>query len=241
MNAAVGTAPSAIPSLTPSLSFDDNAPILGRSFMYVPPAFREADLSEVHRVMREARLVQLVTAGPDGIIATPLPMLLAAEEGEQGVLYGHMARANPHWQMPVSGDALAIFMGPDAYVSPSWYASKQTDGKVVPTWNYVAVHVYGKVEFFDDPSRLLDVVSTLTDRHESGRPDRWSVADAPADYIAAMLRGIVGVRLPVARIDAKRKMSQNRSAADRAGVAAALAASEDPADRAAAALIPRTC
>ncbi|CAM3741392.1 Transcriptional regulator [Bordetella sputigena] len=206
--------------------------------MYVPPAFREEDLSAIHRVMREARLVQLVTHGADGLIATPLPMLLAADEGEQGVLYGHMARANPHWRAPVEGEALAIFMGPDAYVTPSWYASKQRDGKVVPTWNYVAVHAYGPVEFFDDAERLLRVVSGLTDRQESTREAPWAVSDAPADYIAAMLRGIVGVRLPIVRIDAKRKMSQNRNPEDRAGVAAGLAASDDPLARAAARAMP---
>lgn len=206
--------------------------------MYVPPAFREEDLPSIHRVMREARLVQLVTSGPDGLIATPLPMLLAADEGEQGVLYGHMARANPHWRTPVAGEALAIFMGPDAYVTPSWYATKQRDGKVVPTWNYVAVHAYGPVEFFDDAERLLRVVAGLTDRQESTRAAPWAVSDAPADYIAAMLRGIVGVRLPIVRIDAKRKMSQNRNPEDRAGVAAGLAGSDDPLDRAAARAMP---
>ncbi|AOB33833.1 transcriptional regulator [Bordetella sp. H567] len=207
--------------------------------MYVPPAFREEDLSTIHRAMREARLIQLVTAGPDGLMATPLPMLLAADEGEQGVLYGHMARANPHWRAAITGEALAIFMGPDAYVSPSWYASKARDGKVVPTWNYLAVHAYGPVEFFDDAQRLLQVVSGLTDRQEAARDEPWSVSDAPPDYVASMLRGIVGIRLPIARIDAKRKMSQNRSTEDRAGVMAGLAASEDPMDRAAAALIPK--
>lgn len=207
-------------------------------FMYVPPAFLEEDRSTIHRVMREARLVQLVTSGPDGLLATPLPMLLEADEGEHGVLYGHIARANPHWRTPVAGDALAIFMGPDAYVSPSWYATKQRDGKVVPTWNYVAVHAYGPVEFFDDAARLLRVVSGLTERHEAGRDTPWAVSDAPAEYVSSMLRGIVGVRLPIARIDAKRKMSQNRNAEDRAGVMSGLAASADPLDRAAGALIP---
>jgi transcriptional regulator len=207
--------------------------------MYVPPAFREEDLSFIHQTIREARLAHLVTAAAGEIMATPLPMLLSADEGEQGVLYGHVARANPHWQAPVDGQAMAIFMGPDGYVSPSWYASKQRDGKVVPTWNYVAVHVYGTVEFFDDPDRLLAVVSRLTDRHEAARSQPWAVADAPQTYVAAQLHGIIGVRLPIARIDAKRKMSQNRNAEDRAGVAAGLAASADPTDRKAATLIPK--
>ncbi|ARP85827.1 FMN-binding negative transcriptional regulator [Bordetella genomosp. 9] len=207
--------------------------------MYIPSAFRVDDLSAIHAALRDARLAQLVTAGPDGIVATPLPMLLETGEGGQGVLYGHMARANPQWKAPVNGDALAIFMGPDAYVSPSWYPGKQRDGKVVPTWNYLAIHVYGPVEYFDDADRLRKVVTALTARHEAGRPQPWAVSDAPADYIAAMLKGIVGVRLPIARIEAKRKMSQNRSEEDRAGVAAGLAASDDPLDRAAAALVPR--
>ncbi|ANN76979.1 FMN-binding negative transcriptional regulator [Bordetella flabilis] len=207
--------------------------------MYVPPAFREEDLSVIHQTMRDAPLAHLVTAGPAGVVATPLPMLLVAEEGEHGVLYGHVSRGNPHWRAEVAGDAMAIFMGPDAYVSPSWYPSKQRDGKVVPTWNYVAVHAYGPVEFFDDAARLLTVVSALTERHESGRDAPWAVSDAPQDYVAAQLRGIIGVRLPIARIEAKRKMSQNRNAEDRAGVAAGLAQSHRDGDRKAAALIPK--
>ncbi len=133
---------------------------------------------------------------------------------------------------------MAIFMGPDAYIIPSWYTSRQKHGKVVPTWNYVAVHAYGPVEFFDDPDRLLDVVTRLTNLHEASREKPWAVTDAPEDFIRAMLRGIIGLRLPITCLEGKRKMSQNRSAEDRAGVAAALATSENAADRAAAALIP---
>jgi transcriptional regulator len=133
---------------------------------------------------------------------------------------------------------MAIFTGLDAYISQSWYASKQEHGKVVPTWNYVAVHAYGHVEFFDDPDRLLDVVTRLTNLHERPRAKPWAVTDAPKDFIRAMLRGIIGLRLPITRLEGKRKMSQNRSAEDRAGVATALATSENAPDRAAAALIP---
>ncbi|NYZ15639.1 FMN-binding negative transcriptional regulator [Azospirillum sp. RWY-5-1] len=206
--------------------------------MYVPPAFRESDRDAIHATMRAAGLASLVTATAEGLICTPLPMLLAPDEGELGTLYGHVAKANPQWRAPPAGDALAIFMGPDAYVSPSWYESKRVDGKVVPTWNYVAVHAYGPVEFFEDADRLLEVVTRLTDRHEGSRAEPWAVADAPPDFIRAQLRGIVGVRLPIARIDAKRKMSQNRKPEDRAGVKLGLAASADPGDRAAAVLIP---
>jgi transcriptional regulator len=134
---------------------------------------------------------------------------------------------------------MAIFMGPDAYVTPSWYAAKQETGKVVPTWNYIAVHAYGPVEFFDDADRLLDIVTRLTELHERPRTEPWAVTDAPADFIQAQLRGIVGLRMPLTRIEGKRKMTQNRSAADRAGVASGLAGSERPADRAVAALIPK--
>src|SRR5689334_20266133 len=115
--------------------------------MYVPPAFREDDVAVLHQVMREARLASLVTATAEGLIATPLPLLIAPDEGPNGTLYGHVARANPQWQRAVVGQAMAMFMGPDAYVTPSWYVSKAEHGKVVPTWNYVAVHAYGPVEF----------------------------------------------------------------------------------------------
>ncbi len=206
--------------------------------MYVPPAFREEDLSALHGTMRDARLASLVTATDEGLIATPLPLFLAADEGPFGTLYGHLARANPQWKLPPMGEALALFMGSDAYVSPAWYPSKQEHGKVVPTWNYVAVNAYGPVEFFDDADRLLEVVTRLTNIHEGSRPEPWAVTDAPESFIRAQLKGIVGLRLPITRLQGKRKMSQNRSAEDRTGVAAGLAASDRASDRAAAALIP---
>ncbi|PHK94863.1 transcriptional regulator [Pseudoroseomonas rhizosphaerae] len=206
--------------------------------MYVPPAFREDDRAALHGMMRDARLANLVTATAEGLVATPLPLFLAPEEGPHGTLYGHLARANPQWKLPPSDEAMALFTGPDAYVSPSWYPSKQEHQKVVPTWNYVAVHAYGPVEFFEDADRLLEVVTRLTDLHERPRAKPWAVADAPEGFIRAQLRGIVGLRLPIARLEGKRKMSQNRAAADRAGVAAGLAASDRASDRAVAALIP---
>ncbi len=153
------------------------------------------------------------------------------------VLHGHLAKANPQWKTPAIGEAMVIFSGPEAYVTPSWYETKREHGKVVPTWNYVAVHAYGPAEFYEDEGRLLDLVSRLTDLHESRRAEPWAVADAPEPFVSAQLRGIVGLRLPISRLEGKRKMSQNRGAADRAGVAAGLAASEDPSDRAAGALV----
>jgi transcriptional regulator len=206
--------------------------------MYVPPAFRDDDRDSLRATIRAARLANFVTATADGPLATPLPLFLDESEGEQGVIYGHLAKANPQWRLPPLGDGLAIFMGPDAYVTPTWYATKQETGKVVPTWNYVAVHAYGPVEFFDDPGRLLEAVSRLTNLHEGERASPWAVSDAPADFVQAQLRGIVGIRMPVTRLEGKRKMSQNRSAADRAGVAAGLAASERASDREVAPLIP---
>lgn len=203
--------------------------------MYVPPAFRDDDLASLHATMQAAQLANLVTATADGIDASPLPLFLASGEGDKGVLYGHLARANRQWRGKVTSEALAIFMGPDAYVSPSWYASKTTDGRVVPTYNYVTVHAYGPIEFFDDADRLLSVVTRLTSLHENARPTPWSVSDAPADYIKAQLRAIVGIRMPITRLVGKRKLSQNRPAQDRLRVAEGLATSERTGDRSLAA------
>lgn len=199
--------------------------------MYVPPAFREDDRDAMFETMRAAPLAQFITATADGPLCTPLPLFVVPEEGENGTIYGHLSRANDQWRVPVIGAALAVFAGPDAYVSPSWYATKRETGKVVPTWNYVTVHAHGPVEFFDDADRLLDIVTRLTARHEAGRAEPWAVDDAPADFIAAQLRGIVGLRMPISRLDGKAKLSQNRPAADRAGVAAALADSDRANDR----------
>src|SRR3954470_10362918 len=133
--------------------------------MYIPPAFKDDDSESIEATIRDARLASLVTATADGPVATPMPLFLDKSEGERGVLYGHLAKANTQWRLPVIGEALAIFAGPEAYVTPSWYATKQETGKVVPTWNYVAVHAYGPVEFFQEPERLLDAVTRLTNKH----------------------------------------------------------------------------
>lgn len=206
--------------------------------MYTPPAFLDDDRESLRALMRSARLANFVTATAEGPLATPLPLFLDAGEGEYGVIYGHLAKANPQWRVAPVGHGLAIFMGPDAYVTPAWYATKQETGKVVPTWNYVAVHASGPVEFFEDTGRLLDVVKRLTDLHEGERASPWAVSDAPPDFVEAQLRGIVGLRMPIKRLEGKRKMSQNRNAADRAGVAAGLAASGRASDREVGPLIP---
>lgn len=208
--------------------------------MYTPPAFREDDPAALRAAMREARLATLVTATAEGLVATPLPLFLDETEGALGTLYGHVARANRQWTLEPAGEALAIFAGPDAYVTPSWYPSKHEHGKAVPTWNYVAVHAYGPVEFFEDRERLREAVTRLTELYERPRADPWAVTDAPESYVEAQLRGIVGLRLPIARIEGKRKMSQNRPQADRDGVAAGLGASASEADRRVAALVAGT-
>lgn len=206
--------------------------------MYIPPAFREDDLPTLHAWMRASRLASVVTATEAGLCASALPLVLDESDGPFGTLYGHVARPNVQWKLPPQGDGLAIFMGPNAYVTPSSYATKREHGKVVPTWNYTAVHAHGPIEFFEDEDRLLDVVTRLTNLHESSRPESWAVTDAPERFIKAQLRGIVGLRMTIGRLEGKRKMSQNRSAADRQGVADGLGQSEREGDRRVAAMIP---
>ena len=207
--------------------------------MYIPSAFSVSERSDLSETIRACGLATFITAGPEGPMVTPLPMLLDEKEGEFGTLYGHVARANPHWRAPVVGDAVALFSGPDAYVSPGWYASKAEHGKVVPTWNYEIIEARGSVEFFDDRVRLLDLVSRLTNLHEGNRGMSWRVDDAPTDFVDMQLRAIVGVRLSITSLQGKRKMSQNRNAQDRAGVAKGLGSSDDARDREVAQRIPR--
>ena len=193
--------------------------------MYLPPAFREDRLDVLHAIIRDAGLATLVTLTDGGLVASHVPLLLDPEPAPYGTLIGHLARPNPQGtSSQPDPEALAIFHGPEAYVTPNWYATKRETGKVVPTWNYVAVHAYGPLRLFHDPARLLEVVTRLTERHEAPRAEPWAVADAPPDFIAGMLRGIVGIEIPIARLEGKRKMSQNRPAADRAGVIAGLSA-----------------
>jgi transcriptional regulator len=206
--------------------------------MYTPSAFAIDDLSQLHELILATRLAILVTHGEHGLQASHVPVLLHREQGPNGTLYGHLAKANTQWKDLRDGaEALLIFSGPDAYVSPGFYPSKAEHGKVVPTWNYVAVHAYGRAETFIDGGRLLDIVSTLTDRHEAGRAQPWKVADAPADYIDGMLKAIVGFAVPIERLEGKRKLSQNRNTADIAGVREGLAASPDANDQALAHLM----
>ena len=205
--------------------------------MYIPPLFKEDRIDVLHDAIRRTGLATLVTLAADGLIASHVPLLLDADPAPYGTLIGHLARPNPQARGAIPGvQALAIFQGPDAYITPSWYATKRENGKVVPTWNYVAIHAHGPIEFFDDTERLRDVVTRLTEREEQARADPWAVSDAPAAFIDGMLKGIVGFALPIARLEGKWKMSQNRPAEDRAGVVAGL---ERQGREDVAALVPR--
>ena len=185
--------------------------------------------------MRGAPFANLVTMGGEGLDATPLPLMLDPSGGLRGSLIGHIARANPQWRTTdVAHEALAIFSGPDSYISPSYYETKRLTGKVVPTWNYVTVHARGRITFFHETEALLGLVRRLTDLHEGERAAPWAVSDAPADFIQSQLRAIVGVRLEITALTGKWKMSQNRSPADRAGVVAGLRNDGGPAAEAVA-------
>lgn len=187
--------------------------------MFVPPIFNEDRVPVIHDAIRKIGFGTLVTLTPDGMEASHVPMLLRPEPEPYGTLIGHLSRANPQWTRVAPGTrTLAIFLGPEGYVTPSWYATKKKTGKVVPTWNYVAVHAYGTIEFRDDAAGLREIVTALTDTHESPRAQPWAVTDAPEDFIQAQLKGIVGFALKIERLEGKWKMSQNRPAEDRAGV-----------------------
>ena len=188
--------------------------------LYVP-RFNVMDADDVRPFVAAVATAQLVTVGADGAPdATFLPVLW---EGDR--LVGHVARANAHWRRMVEDSpALAVVTGPDTYVSPGWYATKAEHGRVVPTWNYSVVHLRGRLRVHDDPEWVRALVTRLTDRHEQSREEPWQVTDAPEDYVTKNLRPIVGVEIVVERVEAKAKLSQNRSEEDRAGVAAGLVA-----------------
>ena len=193
--------------------------------MYVPDYFRETRPEVLQAFVERHPLATLVAVTADGLTANHIPLLAELSAPGGAVLRGHIARANSLWrELPGGAPVLAIFNGADSYISPNWYPSKREHGKVVPTWNYATVHVNGNIRFIEDAAWLRELVTLLTDTHEGDRPNRWHVSDAPREYIDAMLRAIVGVEISVTRIVAKFKGSQNRSAADRASVAAALRA-----------------
>jgi transcriptional regulator len=202
--------------------------------MYQPTAFAVTDPDEIEAVLRGLRLGCLVTHDVAGLCATHMPFLY--DRGRRA-LTGHLARANPHWTRAGGAVGLAIFQGADAYVSPSWYPSKKQHGRVVPTWNYEAAHIHGRLTWRHEADWLLAQVSALSDHHEASRAAPWAVSDAPEDYIRKLTGAIVGVELTIERVEVTRKLSQNRTPADRSGVAAGLAAGERPSDAAVAALM----
>src|SRR6266545_2108103 len=186
--------------------------------MYRPDHFRVDDVPQMHALMRARPLAALVSTGPMGLFATHLPTVLK-DEGPNGVIECHLACGNPHWKELAAGnEALMIFQGAEGYITPNWYPSKAAHGKVVPTWNYAVVHAYGRPEVMEDKDWLRRHVSALTTQQERGEAQPWAPTDAPDAYIEAMLRGIVGFRFAIARLEGKWKMSQNREMKDRAGV-----------------------
>jgi len=185
--------------------------------MYIPRKFALSD-DETQAALAQAGFAHLVTTGSTGLMVTPLPLIY---DESQHSLVGHVARANPHWHAD-GAESVAIFTGPQAYISPSWYATKAESGKVVPTWNYEVLHVYGRLVVHDDPDWVLNLVTTLTDHHEGRRPAPWQVADAPESFTRSQLRAIVGVELVISRVEGKAKMSQNQPERNRSGVVAGL-------------------
>jgi transcriptional regulator len=191
--------------------------------MYTPAHFT-ASSEMVQHLLARPGAANLVTMTPHGLLATLLPVVYNPDVGEHGALQGHLARNNTQWSEPAIGEALAIIQGADAYVSPSWYASKAEHGRVVPTWNYTTAHIYGRLVIHDDPEWISRQVRRLTGMHEAEFDHPWSVDDAPGRFIAGQLRAIVGVELVITRIEAKAKLSQNRPDGDIDGVVAGLAA-----------------
>ena len=196
--------------------------------MYIPKHFAEDNVAEMHALMCANSLAALITHGPDGLNANHIPLLLA--DGEpNGKLQGHVARANPLWKAgKVAGEVLVVFQGEESYISPSGYATKTEHGKVVPTWNYAAVHVYGELRVIDDPDWIFSQISSLTAANEAALPQPWAVTDAPADYIEKMLGAIVGIEITITRLLGKWKVSQNQPAENRTSLIATLEKAGDP-------------
>jgi transcriptional regulator len=200
--------------------------------LYNPPAFKETDLAPLQAQIAASGLTTLITVGANGPIVSNLPIILEQGTGPYGAIAGHLARGNPQWrESDFTKSAIALFMGADAYVSPGWYPSKQEHGKVVPTWNYSMIAARGRLEIFEDADALRAQVETLTKRFEARFEKPWEVSDAPEDFVARQIKGIVGVRLHIEAIEGKAKLSQNRAVPDQEGVLAGLSPSSRTADR----------
>jgi len=191
--------------------------------MYIPKINEETRIPVLDQLMRSHPLASLVTVGSSGLFATHLPVVLHRESESQAVLRGHLSRANRQWRdYDASVQALAIFAGPQHYITPAWYPAKAETGKVVPTWNYAVAHVYGTLKIIDDPAWLLAHLNSLTDTHEASSATPWSVGDAPAEYIETIAKGIVGLELAIERLEGKWKVSQNQTVQTRSSVARGL-------------------
>ena len=197
--------------------------------MYLPPAFQEDRVEVKHGLIRASPLGLLIRCGDDGPLADLIPFILYADEGERGTLRAHVARANPLWKTVEQGACLIVFQGPEEYISPSWYESKRLTHKVVPTWNYATVQVRGSARVVEDSAWLRRQLDDLTASQEGRLPAPWKPADAPADFLAATMKGIVGIEIVIEDIVGKWKVSQNRSEADRQGVVDGLLAQQPPA------------
>lgn len=204
--------------------------------MYVPKPF-VPDETAVRDLLTDHGASDLVTMTPQGLVATLLPFEYDPDAGDHGALIGHMARGNHQWREPVQGEAMVIVRGPEAYVTPSWYPSKEEHHRVVPTWNYVIAHVYGRLVVHDDPAWIEGQIRRLTDRHEAGFAEPWSVDQAPAKFVERQLRAVVGVEVVISRIEAKFKLSQNQPRANVEGVVAGLEARGRADDTAVAAAV----
>jgi len=199
--------------------------------MYQPPHFREDRLDVQHALIARHALGLLITSGPGGLQANAVPFLIDADASERGTLRAHLARANPQLaELAAVSECLVVFQGPQHYISPSHYATKRETGKVVPTWNYITVHAWGTPRVMDDADWIRRQVDNLTQHHEAARSAPWNVSDAPDNFIAGQIKGIVGVEIPIARIEGKWKVSQNRTAADRTGVIDGLTGAGDEAN-----------
>ncbi len=189
--------------------------------MYLPQSFREDRIEVQHQLIRDHSLAVLVTAGPGGLMANLIPFLIDAETSERGTLRAHLALANTQRaELAAVDECLVVFQGPQAYVTPSWYATKHETGKAVPTWNYVTVHAWGRPRLVDDPAWLRRQLDDLTRLQEAHRPIPWTIDDAPEPFVSAQMKAIIGLEIRISRIEGKWKVSQNRPQADRLGVIA---------------------
>jgi transcriptional regulator len=200
--------------------------------MYNPAQFVENRTDVLHAFMREQPFAVLMSSGPNGLLATHAPILLDSDTRVGGVLRCHVARANPQWrELQSSPAALVIFSGPHHYISPSWYPSTEEHGRVVPTWNYVAVHVWGQAKIFEDPDLLIPYLRELTLAHETTMERSWSIDDAPPRFVDTMAKAVVGIEIPIERIAGKWKLGQNRTSEDRAGAIQGLEKLDTPQSR----------